>query len=477
MDILNKVLTDIGNVVWGPFFLIPLLLGTGLFLTVRLRGIQFRTLGRALRHGLLDREDDSAHGDISNYQALTTALAATVGVGNIVGVATAISIGGPGALFWMWATGLVGMASKYTETFLGSRFRTTDAAGEQSGGPQYYLEQGLSEFLGRKRLGKVLALLFAGFAAIASFGIGNMTQANSVAAGLKETFNVDPWITGIVMFICVGTVLLGGIQAIGKVTAAFVPMMICIYIIGAIIVLITHVDRIFPALKLIVTDAFTGTAAAGGFLGSSMIIAVQMGVARGLFSNESGMGSAAIAAAAAKTTHPVRQGLVSMTQTFIDTIVVVSFTGLVIICTGTWDQGEDQAANMTANAFSEGLPGQWGGTIVSISIVFFAFSTILGWSYYGERCAVRLLGRRSAVFYRMAFTVVVFIGAITELDTVWKFSDIANGFMVIPNLIGLLLLSGFVARETAAYLRFDPQLRASAAQVRTFLDEQGSTWK
>ena len=335
----------------------------------------------------------------------------------------------------------------------------------------------MSEFLGRKRLGKVLALLFAGFAAIASFGIGNMTQANSVAAGLKETFNVDPWITGIILFICVGTVLLGGIQAIGKVTAAFVPLMICIYIIGAIIVLITHVDRIFPALKLIVTDAFTGTAAAGGFLGSSMIIAVQMGVARGLFSNESGMGSAAIAAAAAKTTHPVRQGLVSMTQTFIDTIVVVSFTGLVIICTGTWDQGKDQAANMTANAFSAGLPGQWGGTIVSISIVFFAFSTILGWSYYGERCAVRLLGRRSAVFYRMAFTVVVFIGAITELDTVWKFSDIANGFMVIPNLIGLLLLSGFVARETAAYLRFDPKLRASAAQVRTFLDEQDSTWK
>lgn len=468
----NELLSNVNSLVWGPFVLIPLLIGTGLFLTIRLRGIQFRTLGSALRHGIIDRNDADGAGDISNYQALTTALAATVGVGNIVGVATAISIGGPGSLFWMWVTGLVGMASKYSEAYLGVRFRITDSAGEQSGGPQQYLRRGIAG-----PFGKILATCFAAFAALASFGIGNMTQANAVSAGLNDAFNWDKWIVGVVLFVATGTVLLGGIQAIGRITAAFVPLMIVIYLGAAIVVLAIHASAIPGAFALIFTDAFTGSAATGGFVGSTILIALRMGVARGLFSNESGMGSAAIAAAAAKTTHPVRQGLVSMSQTFIDTIIVVTFTGLVIVCTGTWTMGEDKADVMTAAAFSAGLPGQWGGTIVSVSIVFFAFSTLLGWSYYGERCATALLGRWASIPYRMLFTMVVFVGATIELKTVWTLADLLNGLMVLPNLIGLLMLSGLVARETAAYLKFDPKLTKTADDVQKFREAQGMDWK
>lgn len=472
MDALNALLGNLSSVVWGPYLLIPLLLGTGLYLTIRLGGIQFRTLGRALRHGLIDKGEGDSAGDISNYQALTTALAATVGVGNIVGVATAIGVGGPGALFWMWITGLVGMASKYTEAFLGVRFRTTDAKGEISGGPQYYLKRGI-----KGPGGKVLAVSFAVFAVVASFGIGNMTQANAVSAGLENTFGIDPIATGAVMFILVGVVLLGGIKAIGTVTSAFVPLMIIIYVVSGIYVLVVNATDIPAALGLIFTDAFTGTAAAGGFLGSGIMLALQMGVARGIFSNESGMGSAAIAAAAAKTSHPVRQGLVSMTQTFIDTIIVVSITGLVIITTGAWDLGGDRAGTMTAEAFSTGLPGDWGGIIVSLSVVFFAFSTILGWSYYGERSLESLVGRWGTIPYRMIFTVVVFIGATMELEVVWTFSDLANGLMALPNLLGLLVLSGLVARETREYLKFDPKLTASEAEVVAFRERQGMVWQ
>ncbi|MGP5643966.1 alanine/glycine:cation symporter family protein [Corynebacterium variabile] len=471
MDTLNDWLGDADTFVWGPWFLIPLLLGTGLILTIRLRGVQFRKLFPALRLGLLDRNDDDGEGDISQYQALTTALAATVGVGNIVGVATAISIGGPGALFWMWITGLLGMASKYSEAFLGVRYRIADAKGNMSGGPQRYLERGI-----KGPLGKFLAWFFAIAAVVASFGIGNMTQANAVSANLEESFNIDPTVSGIIMFIFIGAVLLGGIQSIGKVTSAFVPLMIVIYIIGGIVVLCINAGEIPHAFGLIFSDAFSGTAAAGGFVGSGILLALQMGVARGIFSNESGMGSAAVAAAAAKTTHPVRQGLVSMTQTFIDTIIVVSFTGLVIISSGVWDQGEDRAGLMTSDAFKEALPGDWGGHIVTISIVFFAFSTILGWSYYGERNAQRIFGSHATIPYRAIFTCVVVMGATMELDMAWTFSDLANGLMALPNLIGLLILSGLIARETKAYLDFDPELRASAKDVEKFLVDSKSTW-
>ncbi|MPV36492.1 alanine/glycine:cation symporter family protein [Georgenia subflava] len=449
---LATIFGDIGSVVWGPWVLIPLLLGTGLYLTIRLGGLQFRKLGAALRLAIIKRKDEGAAGDISHYQALTTALAATVGVGNIAGVATAIHIGGPGALFWMWVTGLLGMASKYSEAFLGVRFRTKDAKGEISGGPQYYLARAIPN-----KFGLTLSIVFAVFAVLASFGIGNMTQSNTVATSVEGSFGIPVWIVGLALTVGTGAVLLGGIKSIGKVTAGFVPMMIVLYVVAAVVVLLLNLGDIPQALALIFTDAFTGTAAAGGFLGSTMILALQFGVARGIFSNESGMGSAAIAAAAAQTRHPVRQGLVSMTQTFIDTLIVVSMTGLVIITTGAWDSGIE-GAGMTAEGFTSGLPGDWGHYVVTVSVIFFAFSTVLGWAYYGERCMERLVGIRGVVPYRLVFTLVVFVGSTTELTVVWNFSDVMNGLMALPNLLGLLICSGLIARETKAYLAADPDL-------------------
>lgn len=466
MEELTTVLETIAGFVWGPFLLIPLLLLTGLWLTIKLRGIQFRTLGSALRLALWERKDaDAEGGDISQFQALTTALAATVGVGNIVGVATAISIGGPGALFWMWVTGLVGMASKYSEAFLAVRFRTVDAKGEASGGPQYYLKKALPG-----TWGVALSIIFAVFAVLASFGIGNMTQGNAVAANAQNAFGVDPQITAILMAIFVGAVIIGGIKSIGNVTAALVPFMIVFYILGALYILIVNIVDLPGALALIFGQAFTGEGVAGGLFGS-LLLTVQMGVARGIFSNESGMGSAAIAAAAAQTTHPVRQGLVSMTQTFIDTLVVVSFTGLVLVTTGVWNADASPAV-LTSMAFSHGLPGDWGGYIVSVGVILFALSTIIGWSYYGDRCVERLFGARATMAYRIAFTIVVYIGATVPLGVVWAFADVMNGLMALPNLIGLLLLSGLIARETSHYLKNDPKLRAGRKEVDEFMVDQ-----
>ncbi|MCS3842657.1 sodium:alanine symporter family protein [Microbacterium sp. AK031] len=477
---LQSALETLSGWIWGPWFLIPLLLGTGLYLTSRLGGLQFIRLGAALRLGLFTRRDPGSDGDISQFQALTTALAATVGTGNIVGVATAIGIGGPGALFWMWVTGLVGMASKYSEAFLGVRFRTTDEAGEKNGGPQQYLERGI-----RGWFGKTLALFFSVAALIACFGIGNMTQGNSIATNLESSFSVPPWVSGIVLTVFALVVLVGGIKSIGRVTAGLVPIMIVFYVLGALYILVVNVGGIPAAFAQIFTDAFTGTSAVGGFAGSAIIIAVQFGVARGIFSNESGMGSAAIAAAAAKTSHPVRQGLVSMTQTFIDTIIVVTCTGLVIITTGVWNQTDPETgaqispALMTGEAFSHGLPGEWGHYIVTIGLVLFAGSTILGWSYYGERNAERLFGRRAVVPFRILFSLVVFIGCTVQLGVVWAFSDVMNGLMALPNLIGLLILSGLVARETKKYLDNDPKLRATRAEVDAFMagDKAFEDWK
>ena len=454
-DALTSALTAVSGFIWGPWFLIPLLLGSGIVLTVRLRGLQLRKLGPALRFAFVDREDgekDSAEGDISHYQALTTALAATVGVGNVIGVATAIHMGGPGALFWMWVTALFGMASKYSEAFLAVRFRTTDARGKQSGGPQYYLRHAI-----KGPAGQILSVFFAVAAILASFGIGSTTQSNAVAAQLSHSFGWDPAVVGILLAVAVGAVLLGGIGAIGTVTAAFVPMMIVFYVVGCLYILAVNAGAIPHALGLVFTGAFTGSGAAGGLAGSAFLMALQYGVARGIFSNESGMGSAAIAAAAAKTKHPTRQGLVSMTQTFIDTIIVVSCTGLVILTTGTWRSGNPDT--MTAEAFSHGLPGQWGHYIVSVALVFLASSTILGWAYYAERCVVRLVGVHGVLPFRIVFTIAVFIGSVTQLQAVWAFADIANGLMAVPNLIGLLVLSGLIVRETRAYLAQDPYLR------------------
>lgn len=468
MKEIETILGAIDTFVWGPFFLIPLLLGTGLWLTFRLGGIQFRKLGSALRLALIDRNDegvDASDGDISQYQALTTALAATVGTGNIVGVATALSVGGPGALFWMWVTGLLGMASKYSEAFLAVRFRHRDVSGDITGGPQYYLKDAIGG-----KFGTFLATFFSIAAVIATFGIGNGTQANSIAGNVENSFGVSPWITGAVMTAITLAVLVGGIKSIGKVTAGFVPLMIVLYVGFSLVILFLHLDAIPAAFGEVFGQAFTGTAATGGFLGSTIMIAVQMGVARGIFSNESGMGSAAIAAAAAQTSHPTRQGLVSMTQTFIDTIIVVTMTGLVLVLTGTWTAGRDNASTLTSQAFDAGLGVGWGHYVVTIALVMFAYSTILGWCYYGERNIEKLLGRRFVMPYRIVFSLAVFVGSVASLDAVWTFSDIANGLMATPNLIGLLLLSGLIARETKHYLDHDPHLRASRAEVDAFMD-------
>nr|WP_312231940.1 sodium:alanine symporter family protein [Pseudomonas sp.] len=448
MDQFLALLTAISSFIWGPFLLIPLLLLTGLYLTVRLRGIQFRVLGHAFWLAFIKRkEKGDVPGDVSHYQALATALAATIGVGNIAGVATAIGIGGPGALFWMWMTGLVGMATKYSEALLGVKYRVTDARGEQSGGPMYYLTRGVGG-----TLGKTLGVAFAIFGAIASFGIGNMVQANTAAHQLYDTWGISPTLSGLVLAIGTAVVIIGGIKSIGRFAAGVVPVMIVLYIISNIAVLVVFADRLPDAIVLVFTDAFSGSAAAGGFLGSSIILAVQMGVARGIFSNESGLGTGAIAAAAAKTDKPVRQAMVSMTQTFLDTLVMVTFTAFAIIVTGAWTQEGLKGAPMTAWALEQGLGGGWGIYTVTIGVLVYAFTTILGWSYYGERCMERLMGRVVVMPYRLLFSVVVFVGAVTSLEVVWTFSDIANGLMALPNLIGLLLLSGVVVKETRDYM-------------------------
>lgn len=467
----ESFLGTLGGIIWGPWVLIPLLAITGLLLTIRLRGIQFTKLIPALRLGIKDRKDaDAEEGDVSQFQALTTALAATVGTGNIVGVATAIALGGPGAVFWMWVTGILGMASKYSEAFLAVRFRTKDDAGEASGGPQYYLERGITWKIGKVSVGKVLAIMFAVFAVIASFGIGNLTQANAIAQNVSASWNIETWIIGLVLMLGAFAVLVGGIKSIGKVTEKFVPFMILVYVLVSIWILIVNAGTIPEAFGMIFTDAFTGTAATGGFIGATIAAAIRFGMARGIFSNESGMGSAAIAAAAAKTTHPVRQGLVSMTQTFIDTMIVVTCTALVLITTGAWRTSEEDAAFATGEGFSTGLPGEWGHWVVTIALAMFAFSTLLGWCYYGERCVERLIGRKGVMPYRIIFCLVVYVGATTSLSLVWSFADVMNGLMALPNLVGLIVLSGLIARETRHYLKNDPKLTASKEEIDRFME-------
>jgi AGCS family alanine or glycine:cation symporter len=448
---LNEWLGTVSGVVWGPYLLIPLLLLTGLYLTLRLRGLQFTQLWHSLYLALVVRKEKGAEGDISHFQALMTALAATVGTGNIVGVATAIALGGPGAMFWMWMTGLLGMATKYSEAILSVKYRVTDERGEQAGGPMYYLSKGIDSPFGR-----ALGFLFALFAAVAAFGIGNMVQSNSVADALETTFAVPDWASGLAIALLAGAVILGGIRSIGRFTGFFVPFMIVAYMVGSGWLLLRHLDRIPEALALIFGSAFSGTAATGGFVGAAVAQAVRFGVARGIFSNESGLGSAGIAAAAAQTREPVRQGLVSMTQTFIDTLVVCSFTGLSLLVTGAWTSGENGAA-LTQLAFERGLPGQWGDWIVTLGLSMFAFSTILGWSYYGEKSCEYLLGVRAIAPYRVLFVAAVFVGAVRSLDFVWTLSDVMNGLMALPNLVGLVLLSGVIVAETRAYFRRHPR--------------------
>jgi len=437
MEFLSHWVSVFSGWVWGPPMLI-LLVGTGLYLTVILRGLQFRKLGHALK--LVFHKEDKADGDISHFAALTTALAATVGIGNIVGVATAISLGGPGAVFWMWITGLVGMATKYAEAMLAVKYREEGENGMR-GGPMYYISKGV----GLPWLGS----LFAVFTIGAAFGIGNMTQANSAAAAVEQVFGVETSTTGFVLMVLTGLVLIGGIRSIGRFTSMLVPFMIVAYLSAAFTVIGINIDEVPAAFHLIFWHAFNPIAAGGGFAGAAVAAAIRYGVARGVFSNESGLGSAPIAAAAARTNDPVKQALVSMTQTFIDTLVVCTATALVILTATAWQDGV-KANILTSVSFAETL-GMTGTYIVAIATALFAFSTLIGWSYYGEKALEYLLGEKAIIVFRVVFVAAVIVGATRELKFVWDFSDLMNGLMAIPNLIGILLLSKVVKEESQRY--------------------------
>ena len=433
---MNSLFAEFAKFMWGPWLLI-LLLGTGVWLSICLRGIQIRNLIYAVR--LTFSKEWDGEGDISHFASLMTALAATVGMGNIAGVSTAVALGGPGAIFWMWITGLVGMATKYSEGFLAVKYRYVNEYGEISGGPMYYLEHGLGQ--------KWLGTCFAIFGALAAFGIGNMIQSNTTAKALSETLGTSNFLVGIVLALLTGMVVVGGIKRIADVASYFVPIMVSIYFIGASIVILNNLSHLGSGIALIFEHAFTGTAATGGFVGATLAQTIRFGVARGLFSNESGMGSAPIAAAAAKTNHPGKQALVSMTGTFLDTLIICSLTALALSSSGVWVSGETGVA-LTIQAFSSGLPGNWGNIIVSSSAVTFGFSSILAWEYYGEKCFEYLFKEKWISLYRYAWVLFVFMGALFELEIVWNFSDAMNALMAIPNLIGLLLLGGMLSRET-----------------------------
>lgn len=439
MQSIEALIATLSGWVWGPPML-TLLVGTGLYLTVLLKGVQFRALPLAFR--LIFHKDHGHAGDISHFAALMTALAATVGIGNIVGVAAAISLGGPGAVFWMWMTGLVGMATKYSEAVLAVKYREHGEHGMR-GGPMYYLAKGA----GLPKLG----WLFALFTALATFGIGNMTQANATAKIFDATFHIAPWITGLVLMVLTAFVILGGIRSIGRFTSFLVPFMILGYMIAGLVVLAMNMTEIPHAFGLIFGHAFSPAAATGGFAGATVAAAMRFGIARGVFSNESGLGSAPIAAAAARTHDPVKQALVSMTQTFIDTLVVCTMTALVILTATSWTHGVGPE-QLTSASFGESL-GRPGEIIVALATSLFAYSTLIGWNYYGEKAIEYLFGSRSIRIYRIVFIGAVIVGAMTSLEFVWNFSDLMNGMMAIPNLFGLLLLSKVIKEETERYFK------------------------
>jgi AGCS family alanine or glycine:cation symporter len=435
-----SLLNKIDAIAWGPVTII-LLVGTGCILTLLLKGIQVRKFFYAWRliSGKYDNPQDE--GEITHFQALSAALSATIGTGNIAGVGTAIAIGGPGALFWMWVTAAFGMCLKYGECLLSVKYRIIHPDGTVGGGPMYYLERGL----GQKWLGSI----FAFFAVIASFGIGNMVQANSVAQPVQTYFGIPKIITGLVIGGLVSMVIVGGIKRIGQVASRLVPFMCLFYILGAMVVLILRFEAIPHAFYLIFHDAFTGSSALGGFAGAGMMQAMRIGVARGLFSNEAGLGSAPIAHGAAQTKEPVREGLVAMLGPFIDTLVICTMTGLVIVITGVYTSGLT-GADLTASGFNAGLPGP-GAYIVAIGIILFAFSTAISWSYYGDRCIDYLLGKQWVTPYRILYCFLLPLGAALELELVWTISDISNAMMAWPNLIGLIFLTPVIIRSTKEY--------------------------
>jgi alanine or glycine:cation symporter, AGCS family len=441
LEMFNKI----DSIVWGPPLLI-LLVGTGIYLTIRLGLLQVFKLPLALKYVFGKDDELEEEGDVSSFGALCTALSATIGTGNIVGVATAMKVGGPGALFWMWIAAFFGMATKYSEGLLAIKYRVVDDNGQMAGGPMYYIERGL----GNKWLARMFAIFGVG---VAFFGIGTFAQVNSITDAAKIAFNLPVWVTGIIIAILTALVTLGGIKSISAVSEKIVPFMAVFYILGSIAILGANIGDLPEAIGLVIKGAFTPTAAVGGFAGSTVIIAIRNGVARGVFSNESGLGSAPIAAAAAKTKSCVRQGLISMTGTFFDTIVICTMTGLVLIITGVWS-GDLKGAAMTNAAFSSGLGVPIiGQMIVTIGLMFFAFTTILGWNYYGERCIVYLTGVKGIKPYRIIFIILVASGAFIKLELIWTIADIVNGLMAIPNLIALVGLSGVIVSETKQYFK------------------------
>ena len=439
---LTGLITTINGIVWGPLMLV-LILGTGFVLMVGLRLMPILKLGYGFQMLWKGRRDQEGEGDISSFNALMTSLSATIGTGNIAGVATAIFLGGPGALFWMWMTALVGMATKYAEAVLAVHFRETSSDGHKVGGPMYYIKNGLSSRFAW------LGTAFAIFGALAGFGIGNTIQANSVADVLSSKFGVEHWITGVIIASLVGLVLIGGIKRIAIVAGKLVPLMAVSYVFAGLVVLTIYADQIPAAFDLIFTYAFTPIAATGGFAGAAVWAAIRFGVARGVFSNEAGLGSAPIAHAAAMTNSPVRQGTVAMIGTFIDTIIICSITGLVIIVSGAWTSGET-GATLSSVAFESALPGV-GGYVVAFGLSVFAFTTILGWSVYGEKCVEYLFGVKSIVPFRVLWIVAVPLGAMANLSFIWLVADTLNALMALPNLIALLLLSPVVFKLTREY--------------------------
>ncbi|AZW31835.1 alanine/glycine:cation symporter family protein [Bordetella bronchiseptica] len=443
MHFLDSIVDSINGLVWGPLMLV-LILGTGLFLMLRLRFMPLAKIAAGFRLAWGNRaKGDADTGEISPFQALMTSLAATVGTGNIAGVATAIFLGGPGALFWMWVTALVGMATKYSEVLLAVHFRERDTRGEFTGGPMYAIRNGLGPRWAW------LGTLFALFGGLAGFGIGNMVQVNSMADALGTSFGIPDWATGVATMVLIGMVVLGGIRRIGAVASALVPFMCVAYIVAAVISLILMADAIPAALALIFTHAFSPAAATGGFAGAAVMAAMRYGVARGIFSNEAGLGTAGIVQAAGTSNSAVQSGLIGMIGTFIDTIVICSMTGLVIVCSGMWTGGESGAA-LSAAAFDAAMPGI-GHYVIAVALTIFAFTTILGWSYLSERCWEYLTGVRAILPFRIVWVVAVPFGAVAKLDFAWLLADTLNGLMAIPNLVALVLLSPVVVKLTRAH--------------------------
>lgn len=442
---MESLIEKLSGIIWGEYVLIPLLAFTGVFLTFGLRAFTWRKIGLAFRILWQGRQAEAGvKGDIPPFQALMTAMSATIGTGNIAGVATAIFAGGPGAVFWMWVIAVFGMATKYAEAVLAVNFRELDELGNYVGGPMYYIKNGLGQRWAW------LGFLFALFGMVAAFGIGNMVQSNTVASVMQSTFAIPHIVTGVIISTMAAIVILGGIKRIGEVASRLVPIMAISYILCAVIILISHASELPSVFHLIVDSAFNGSAAAGGFAGATVWAAIRFGVARGIFSNEAGLGSAPIAHAAARTRDPVQQGMVAMLGTFIDTLIICSMTAFVILLSGAWTSGENGAA-LSSTAFEVGLPG-FGSSVVALALAVFAFTTILGWSYYGERCAEYVFGVKVILPYRIVWILIVLTGALIEkISIVWNFSDLLNGLMALPNLIALLLLSPVVFAITRNY--------------------------